>query len=118
MAPLKDRLAAIDALTDGPSVAEHLRMISEIGENPLFGFGPQADFKNSTLNIAAAFQGGLGLPDSTYYSLADKKPIRDAYEKHIAKLFELAGTAPAEAAKQAASVLAFETRLAKASKSQ
>jgi len=117
LAPLKDRLAAIDALTDGASVAEHLRAISAIGENPLFGFGPQPDFKNSTQNIAAAFQGGLGLPDSTYYSLADKKPIRVAYEKHIAKLFELAGTAPAEAAKQATSVLTFETRLAKASKS-
>lgn len=117
IAPLKERLAAIDALTDGPSVAEHLRKISEVGENPLFGFGPQPDFKNSTMNIAAAFQGGLGLPDSTYYSLADKRPIRDAYEKHIAKLFELAGTAPADAAKQAAGVLAFETRLAKASKS-
>ena len=48
LAPLKDRLAAIDALTDGPSVAEHLRTISAIGENPLFGFGPQPDFKNST----------------------------------------------------------------------
>ena len=117
LTPLKDRLAAIDALTDGPSVAEHLRKISAVGENPLFAFGPQPDFKDSTQNIASAFQGGLGLPDSTYYSLADKKPIREAYEKHIAKVFELAGTAPAEAAKQATSVLAFETRLAKASKS-
>jgi hypothetical protein len=41
MSPIKDRLAAIDALTDGPSVAEYLRRISAIGENPLFGFGPQ-----------------------------------------------------------------------------
>ena len=117
IAPLKERLAAIDALTDGPSVAEHLRTIAAVGENPLFTFGPQADFKNSTMNVASAFQGGLGLPDSTYYTLADKKQIRDAYEKHIAKLFELAGTPPADAAKQATSVLAFETRLAKASKS-
>jgi len=117
IAPLKARLAAIDALTDGPSVAEHLRTIAAVGENPLFTFGPQADFKNSTMNVASAFQGGLGLPDSTYYTLADKKQIRDAYEKHIAKLFELAGTPPADAAKQATSVLAFETRLAKASKS-
>ncbi len=115
--PLESRLAAIDALTDGPSVAEHLRKIAAVGENPLFAFEPQPDFKNSTMNVAAAFQGGLGLPDSTYYSLADKKPIREAYVKHIARLFELAGTAPAEAATQAASVLAFETRLAKASKS-
>ncbi len=117
VAPLKERLAAIDALTDGPSVAEHLRTIAAAGENPLFGFSAEPDFKNSTMNIASVFQGGLGLPDATYYSLADKKPIREAYEKHIARLLELAGTAPADAAKQAASVLAFETRLAKASKS-
>ncbi len=117
VSPLKDRLAAIDALTDGPSVAEHLRKISAVGENPLFGFGPEADFKDSNMNIAAAFQGGLGLPDSTYYSLADKKPIRDAYEKYIARLLELSGVAATDAAKQATSVLAFETRLAKVSKS-
>src|SRR5688572_25015331 len=117
IAPLKDRLAAIDALTDGSSVAEHLRKVAAVGENPLFDFGAEPDFKNSTMNIASAFQDGLGLPDSTYYSLADKKPIREAYEKHIATLFELAGTAPADAARQAATVLAFETRLAKASKS-
>ncbi|HET9862914.1 MAG TPA: M13-type metalloendopeptidase [Steroidobacteraceae bacterium] len=115
--PLGSRLAAIDALTDGPSVAEYLRKVAAAGENPLFGFGPEPDFKDSTLNIAAAFQGGLGLPDSTYYSLADKKPIRDAYVKHIAKLFELAGTGATDAAKQGQTVLAFETRLAKASKS-
>ncbi len=117
LAPLESRLAAIDALTDGPSIAEHLRTIAAAGENPLFAFGAEPDFKNSTMNIASAFQGGLGLPDSTYYSLADKKPIRDAYVKHIAKLFELAGTPADEAAKQAATVLAFETRLAKVSKS-
>jgi putative endopeptidase len=117
LAPLESRLAAIDALTDGPSVAEHLRKVAAVGENPLFAFDAQPDFKNSTMNMALAFQGGLGLPDSTYYSLADKKPIRDAYVKYIGKLFELAGTPADEAAKQAATVLAFETRLAKASKS-
>ncbi len=117
LAPLESRLAAIDALTDGPSIAEHLRTIAAAGENPLFAFDAQPDFKNSTMTMALAFQGGLGLPDSTYYSLADKKPIRDAYVKHIAKLFELAGTPADESAKQAATVLKFETRLAKASKS-
>jgi putative endopeptidase len=117
IAPLKDRLAAIDALSDGPSIAEHLRTIAAIGENPLFAFGPQPDYKNSTQNVALAFQGGLGLPDSTYYSLADKKPIRDAYEAHIAKLFQLAGIPVADATTQAKGVLAFETRLAKVSKS-
>src|SRR3546814_8452798 len=89
-----------------------------MGQNPLFDFGPEADFKNSAMNIAYATQGGLGLPDKTYYFDADKKPIRDAYEKHMAKVLELSGIAASDAAKQAKAVLAFETRQAKASKSQ
>src|SRR3546814_17867874 len=44
--------------------------------------------------------------------------MRDAYEKHITKVLELSGIAASDAAKQAKAVLAFETRLAKASKSQ
>ena len=89
--PLKDRLAAIDALSDGPSVADYLRKVAANGENPLFAFFPLADFKNSSMNIAYAVQGGLGLPDKTYYFDKDKKPIREAYEKHIAKVLELSG---------------------------
>jgi putative endopeptidase len=52
------------------------------------------------MNIAYAGQGGLGLPDTTYYFDADKKD-RDAYEAHIAKVLELSGVAAADAAKQA-----------------
>src|SRR3546814_11679112 len=82
ISPLKARLAAIDALVSGPAIADYLRTVAAMGQNPLFDFGPEADFKNSAMNIAYATQGGLGLPDKTYYFDADKKPIRDAYEKH------------------------------------
>jgi putative endopeptidase len=63
LTPLKDRLAAIDALSDGPSVADYLRKVAADGENPLFAFFPLADFKNSSMNLAYAMQGGLGLPE-------------------------------------------------------
>jgi putative endopeptidase len=115
--PLKDRLASIEALQDGSAVAEYLRKVAAEGENPLFGFGPEADFKDSSMNLAYATQGGLGLPDKTYYFDADKKPIRGAYEKHITKVLELSGVPGDQAAAQAKTVLAFETRLARASKS-
>ena len=117
LAPLKDRLAAIDALKDGAAVADHLRKVAATGENPLFGFSPEADFKDSSMNLGYAIQGGLGLPDKTYYFDADKKPIRDAYEKHIARVLELSGVPADQAAAQARTVLAFETRLARVSKS-
>jgi putative endopeptidase len=115
--PLAGHLAAIDALADGPAVAEYLRTSAAKGQNFLFGFGALPEFANPEMNTAIAMQGGLGLPDRNYYFDADKKAIRDAYLAHVAKVLELSGVAAADAQKQAADVLAFETRLAKVSKS-
>jgi len=114
--PIKAKLAEIDAITDGPSVAEYLRTSFARGEGQLFGFGPNADFKDSATNIAYAFQGGLGLPDPSYYSSADKRDKLTAYQQHIAKVLELSGVPAADAATQAKDVVAMETRLAKVSK--
>ena len=115
--PLESRIAQVDALTDGASVADYLRKSYAKGEGQLFGFGPEADFKNSSMNIAYAMQGGLGLPDKGYYFDADKKAKLAAYQQHVAKVLELSGIPAADAAKQAKDVVAFETRLAKVSKS-
>src|SRR5690606_4659195 len=112
------RLAEIEALTDGASVAAYLRTVAARGENPLFSFEPEADFNNSTINMAYAMQGGTGLPDKTYYFDADKQPIRDAYVQHIARMLELSGVPAAAAATQAREVMTIETRLARASRSQ
>jgi len=115
--PLKADLAAIDGLQDSAALADYLRSTAAKGENFLFGFGPEADFKNSTMNMAYASQGGLGLPDTTYYTDAGKADKLNAYKAHVAKVLELSGVAAADAAKQAEEVIKFETRLAKASKS-
>ncbi len=117
-APLASRIAEIEALTDGPSVAAYLRTVAARGENPLFSFGPEADFNNSAMNMGYAMQGGTGLPDKTYYFDQDKQAIRDAYVKHIARMLELSGVPAADAARQSAQVMALETRLARASRSQ
>ncbi|MGO4550362.1 M13 family metallopeptidase [Lysobacter sp. 2RAF19] len=115
--PLESRLAAIDKLTDADSISAYMRDTAATGEAAIFGFGPEADFKNSSMNTAYATQSGLGLPDRNYYFDADKQSNRDDYVKHIAKVLELGGTPAADAATQAKDILAFETRLAKASKS-
>ncbi|MDQ3288505.1 MAG: peptidase [Pseudomonadota bacterium] len=117
IAPIQDRLDAIAALDSQDKVAEYLRSTAAKGENMLFDFGAEADFQESDMNIAYATQGGLGLPDKTYYTDADKKDKLAAYEAHIAKVLELSGVPEADAATQARDVIAFETRLAKASKS-
>ncbi len=115
--PLKADLAAIDGLKDAAAIADYLRTSAAKGENFLFGFGPEADFKNSSMNMAYASQGGLGLPDKTYYTDASKADKLKAYQAHVAKVLEMSGVAAADAQKQAADVVKFETRLAKASKS-
>jgi putative endopeptidase len=117
IAPLKDRLASIDALADQAAVADWLRASFSRGEGFLFSFGPEADFKNSDMNIAYATQDGLGLPDKGYYFDKDKQDKLAAYEQHVAKVLALSGVPAADAAKQAKDVIAFETRLARASKS-
>ena len=115
--PLQGHLDAIEALADGEAVAEFLRQSYAKGEPFVFVFGPSPDFKDSNTHIAYATQGGLGLPDRNYYFDADKKDARDAYRAHVARLLEMSGVAAADAAAQAKDVLAFETRLAKVSKS-
>ncbi|PJK10741.1 peptidase [Lysobacteraceae bacterium NML120232] len=115
--PLKSRLEAIEALADTAAIAEYLRQSYAKGEGMLFGFGPEADFKNSDMNIAYAAQGGLGLPDKGFYFDADKKDKLAAYAQYITRILTLSGLAPADAEREAKAVLAFETRLANASKS-
>ncbi|MBA3487590.1 MAG: peptidase [Lysobacter sp.] len=117
IAPIQDRLDAIAALESQEDVAQYLRNIAARGENMLFNFGAEADFKDSAMNMAYASQGGLGLPDKTYYSDADKQEKLAAYQAHVAKVLELSGVPAAAAATQAAEVIAFETRLAAASRS-
>jgi putative endopeptidase len=117
IAPLKGRLAEIDGLRDGAGIAEYLRQSFARGEGAVFGFGPSADFKDSSMNIAYVAQAGLGLPDVEYYRKDEHKEKLAAYEKHVAKILELSGIAATDAAKQAKDVVAFETRLAKVSKS-
>ena len=117
IAPIQGRLDAINAITDSASIADYMRTTTARGEGDIFGFGPSPDFKDSSMNIAYAFQGGLGLPDRGYYFDKDKADKLAAYQQHVAKVLELSGTPAADAAKQAKEVIAFETRLAKVSKS-
>ncbi len=117
-APIKGDLAAIAKLKNSADIAAWLRKSFASGNDFAFRFGAGPDFKDASRQIAFANQGGLGLPTPDYYTKDEHKAIRDAYVAHIAKLFELVGTQPAEAKKKADGILAFETRLAKASLSR
>ena len=85
--------------------------------NVFFGYGEQQDFKDATKQIAIAIQGGLGMPEKDYYLRTGAKDaeLREQYVAHVAKMLELAGSTPEQAAKDAKNIIAFETELAKAS---
>ena len=114
-APLKPLLADIDGLKDGAGVAQYLIDGFAKGQQAVFSFGPGEDFKDAKNVIGYAFQGGLSLPERAYYLEPDHKEKRDAFVAHVERMLVLGGVDAAAAKTQAAAVLAFETRLAKAS---
>jgi predicted metalloendopeptidase len=91
--------------------------LQRINVNVFFGFGEEQDFKDSTKQVAAFDQGGLGLPERDFYTrTGDKdKQIRAEYVDHIAKMLILSGESSADAQRDATNILAFETKLAEAS---
>ncbi|MGB5941045.1 MAG: M13 family metallopeptidase [Rhodanobacter sp.] len=113
--PIKPKLDAIAGLKNGADVADYITKAYVEGDGQVFAFGSSADYQRADMQIAYANEAGLGLPSKDYYSEAKYKDIRDAYVAYIAKALELTGVAEADAKKQAADVLAFETRLAAAS---
>ena len=118
--PLAPYLAKIDALKDAAGLPALLADLHLKSVSALFDFGVEADEKNSETDIAQLSQGGLGLPDRDYYLLDDEhsKGLRTQYEAHLTRMFTLLGDPADKAAAEAKSVLAFETELAKASKTR
>src|SRR5262249_52969320 len=76
------------------------------------------DFTDSDRAIGVASQGGLGLPDRAYYLDPGFASAREAYLAHVARVLQLAGDGPPEAASEAAAIMALETDLARASLSR
>jgi putative endopeptidase len=117
LAPLRPELERIAALNRRQDLIGELAHLQGIGVDALFGIGQMQDFKDSGQVIGYVAQGGLGLPDRDYYLKQDRKfaAIRREYRAHLRRSFVLLGDPPAAAAREARSVLAFETRLARAS---
>ncbi|MBS0212417.1 MAG: peptidase [Proteobacteria bacterium] len=112
---LKPYLAPIDALRSPEDIANYIYANYAKGVVGVFGFGGEADFKNSSMTIGYASEGGYNLPERAYYLEDQYKPIREAYVAHIQKVLELGGVPAAAAKQQAGWVMDFETELAKAS---
>jgi endothelin-converting enzyme/putative endopeptidase len=115
--PLKADLDRVDAITSLAGIPAVVGRLNTTGVAPFFGFGAAPDFKDASQYIMTFGQGGLGMPDRDYYLKEDAnaQQVRDAYVRHVAKILQLSGYAPAKAEAGARSILRIETTLAKAS---
>ena len=118
--PLKPYLDQINALTSKkqlPALLAQFHLQTENSSGMFFGFGSNQDYGDSTQVIAFATAGGLGLPDRDYYTKSDPKSVelRQKYLAHVQRMLELLGDAPDAAQREAVSIMAMETALAKAS---
>ena len=113
------QIAALKSIADLPRLLAKLQLATA-SSGFFFGFGSNQDFADSASVIAFATAGGLGLPDRDYYLKPEEKSqiIRDQYVAHIAKMLVLLGATEEVAKRDAASVLAIETALAKSSLSK
>lgn len=110
--PVKPWLDEIAAAKDNKALFVWSAKLQLAGGEPFFGAGVEPDYKKPDTNRLGLAQGGLGLPDRAYYLDERNAESKAAYEKHIAKMFQLAGDEERTATKKASQVVDFETKLA------
>jgi putative endopeptidase len=116
--PLQSELDVIARINNRKQLVSALAHLHELGIGALFDITGGQDAKDSTNQIAIISQGGLGLPDRDYYLKDGESQMRDQYVQHVTKMFQLLGDTEEKASAEAKQVLAFETELAKSSKSR
>jgi putative endopeptidase len=122
LAPLQPDLAVIEAIADRRALARYIGATlradvdvindAALSTDNLFGLWVDQDFDEPTKNSATFLQGGLALPDRSYYldSAPAMTEIRAEYRAHVAEMLALAGFVDTDV--MADSILALETRIA------
>jgi putative endopeptidase len=110
MDPIRGRLAEVFATA---SISELLALAGRLFRadvSGLFYIYPAPDAGNPDRVLLYTGQGGLGLPDESYYREEKFAPVVQSYREYVGTMFGLAGVADPENA--AARVVALETSLA------
>ncbi len=124
LAPIKPELAQIAAIASRADLARVLGNRLRADVDPinatnfhtqhLFGLFVTQGLDDPSRHIAYLLQGGLGLPSRDYYLSTDPHMVaaRDKYLTYVGALLQQAGIAGAQA--KAKTILALETKIAKA----
>lgn len=111
--PLKPYMNRIEEIKSVGQMQETIADFSNMGISGFISFYVSPDAMDTNMNVATLSVGSLGMAHEYY--VGDDKDSKEKlakYEKHIARMFTLIGTDPATASKNAADVVAFETKMA------
>ncbi|MCA0336472.1 MAG: peptidase M13 [Actinobacteria bacterium] len=110
--PIAADLAAAGAVRDADDVISLLGRFAREGGGALFQPFVNTDDRDSTRYVVYLEQGGLGLPDESYYREDQHAQVREAYVRHLERMLTLADQP--DPAGAAARIMELETRLAAA----
>ena len=108
--PIAADLARLTEVTDHAQLAAYVGGFERRGGSGFFGSYVDADDRDSDRYVVNLVQGGLGLPDESYYREDKFAEVREAYVAYVERLLAMAGLPEAGAA--ARRVMTLETRLA------
>lgn len=108
--PLAELLARVDAIESLDDLMRHWGWSLRHGIGWLGSMDNDADPGDPKRYLMFVGQSGIGLPDEEYYRLDQHAEIREAYQAHLVKMFELAGIS--DASEQAGTVFELETEIA------
>jgi putative endopeptidase len=108
--PIEADLASVDHVTSIPALLGTLGRLERAGISGAFQLYVDNDPGNPERYLVFVEQGGLGLPDESYYREETFASVREAYATFIERMFRLAGYA--DAAQRAKRVFTLETDLA------
>ncbi|HET6559174.1 MAG TPA: M13 family metallopeptidase [Prolixibacteraceae bacterium] len=111
-------LDQVDAITDYSQLASMASFIHRSSGSPMFTFGVYQDSKISSKMAVYVWQGGLSLPDRSYYFDNDERTlqVRNKFVQHLENTFRILKFDEVQAKEAAAKMMKLETDIASVSR--
>jgi putative endopeptidase len=109
-APLVDRLAQVRELNSIKDLLAYIGRLQRRGGGGFYSVFVENDPGDPDRYVTFFEQGGLSLPDESYYREEHFASIRDAFVAHVQRMLELAGVSDAET--RSRRIFELETKLA------
>jgi putative endopeptidase len=115
---LKPEFDMISGISNAAGMAKAAAMIHLNASAPMFNMGVGQDDKMSSKYAIFISQGGLSLPDRSYYFDTDERAVavRDAFVGHLERMYTIMGYDAAKAKSAATEMMKLETAIAKNSR--